>query len=51
MIPDSLKTEIDKKASTVDSLFESADDEFFWCIRIDDLKDILEKYFEEKTPY
>lgn len=51
MIPEILKTEIDKKADTTDNLFEASDEEFFWCIRIDDLKKILEKYFKEEPNY
>ena len=47
MIPEILKAQIDERAQTVDNLFESADDEFFWCIRVDDLKEILERYFKE----
>lgn len=51
LIPDILKKEIDKKADTVDKLFEAADEEFFWCIRIDDLKEILERYFQKDVIY
>ena len=51
LIPDILKKEIDKKADTVDKLFKAVDEEFFWCIRIDDLKEILERYFQKDVIY
>lgn len=47
MIPEILKTEINKKAW----LNSNVSHDEFWWIRLDDLKEILEKYFEEKTPY
>lgn len=50
MIPEALKTEIDKRAMRSNDLFEQSDEEWIWAIKIDDLKKILENWFKE-TPY
>ena len=47
MIPEILKTEIEKKTSD-DFAFYEGD---FLYIKIDDLKEILERYFKEEPNY
>jgi len=46
-IPETLKTEIDKKAELVSVPISDFDTEAYWMIRVDDLNKILKKHFEK----
>lgn len=48
MIPEQLMSDIDHQASLYEDFEE---EESYWTIRIDDLKEILEKYFKEEPNY